>query len=141
MISAVLPKSSVQGRIRAVVADDSSDWRAVVSALLKVEDYLEVVARVEDGQQAIEAVSVLHPELLIIDLGIGSIDALTTTSLLLHQFPALFVLMVADRDTPRLRTICQNSGAKYFIPKARFVEDLPRILVEIKNSLGSPTHS
>jgi len=131
----------MEGRIHAVVADDSSDWRAVVSALLKVEDYLEVVARVEDGQQAIEAVSVLHPELLIIDLGIGSIDALTTTSLLLHQFPALFVLLVADRDTPRLRTICQNSGAKYFIPKARFVEDLPHILVEIKNSLGSSMHS
>jgi DNA-binding NarL/FixJ family response regulator len=54
-------------RIRAVVADDSSDWRSVVAALLKMEDDVEVVAQVENGQEAIEAVTVLHPELAIID--------------------------------------------------------------------------
>ena len=62
----------------AVVADGSSDWRDVVSALLKVEDYVEVVARVDDGDK-LSKVSVLHPELLIMDMGIGSIDALTAT--------------------------------------------------------------
>lgn len=124
------------GRIRAVVADDSSDWRAVVSALLKVEDYVEIVARVEDGQQAMEAVSVLHPELLIMDMGIGSIDALTATSLLRYQFPSLIVILLADRDTPRLRMTCQSSGAKYFVYKARFCEDLPRVLVQIRDALG-----
>lgn len=131
-----LQKPPVQRRMRAVVADDSSDWRDLVSVLLRVEDYLEVVARVEDGQQALEAVTVLHPELLMMDLGIGSIDALTTTSLLLHRFPSLVVILVADRDTPRLRTICQNSGAKYFAHKGRLLEELPQILIEIKNSLG-----
>ncbi len=124
-------------RIRAVVADDSADWRCVVAALLKVEDDVEVVAHVENGQEAIEAVTVLHPELAIIDLRIGSLDALTTTSLLLHQFPLLDVILMADRDSPRLRATCQGSGAKYFIQKAKFHEQFPPVLAQIRECSGA----
>lgn len=122
-------------RIRAVVADDSSDWRAVVAALLKVEKDVEVVARVENGQEAIEAVTLLHPELAIIDLRIGSLDALTTASLLCNQFPSLDVILMADRDSPRIRAICQASGAKYVIQKAKFHEEFVPVLAQIKDRL------
>jgi len=122
-------------RIRAVVADDSSDWPCVVAALLKMEDDVEIVARVENGQEAIEAVTVLHPELAIIDLRIGCLDALTTTSLLLHQFPLLDVILMADRDSPRLRASCQASGTKYFVQKARFHEQFPPVLAQIRDCL------
>jgi len=135
MMSGGREKSSAQRRIRAVVADDFSDWRPVISELLKVEDYVEMVARVDHGQQAIEAVSVFKADLLIIDLGIGLIDGLTTTELLCQQFPSLVVILVTRMETPRLRTVCQSSGAKYFIQKTRFHEDWPQVLVEIKNSL------
>jgi len=124
-----------RARIRVIVADDSADWRAVLAALLKVEEYVEVVARVEDGQETIEAVSVLHPDLVILDLGIGSIDALTTTALLCHQFPSLNLILMANRDSPRLRATCQASGAKYFIHKTKFQEEFLPVLVQIRNCL------
>src|ERR1035441_3158180 len=84
-------------RMRAVVADDSSDWRSAVAVLLKMEDDVEVAGHAENRQEAIEAVTVLHPELAILDLRIGSLDALTTTSLLRHQFPLLDVVLMADQ--------------------------------------------
>jgi two-component system, NarL family, response regulator DesR len=120
-------------RIRAVVADDSSDWRSIVAVLLEVEDEVEVVAHVENGQEAIEAVTVLHPELVIIDLRIGSLDALTTASLMHHQFPLLEIILMADRDWPRLRATCHASGAKYFVQKDKFREQLLPVLGQIKN--------
>lgn len=129
-------QSLTRPRLRAVIVDGSSDWSPLASALLKLEECVELVARVEDGQQAIEAVSALHPELLIMDLGIGSIDALTTTSLLCHQFPSLVVILVASRNTPSLCTACHSAGAKHLIHKARFHEELRQILVEIESSLG-----
>lgn len=124
-------------RIRAVVADDSSDWRSVVAVLLKMEDDVEVIAHVENGQEAIEAVTVLQPELAIIDLRIGSLDALTTTSLLRHRFPLLDVILVADRDSPRLRATCQASGTKYVVQKAKFHEQFPPVLAQIRDCLGA----
>jgi len=126
-----------RARIRVIVADNSADWRTVVGALFKVEKYVEVVARVEDGQETIEAVSVLHPDLVIIDLKIGIIDALTTTALLCHLFPSLSLILMADCDSPRLRATCQTSGAKYFIQKAKFHEQFPPVLAQIRECLGS----
>jgi two-component system response regulator DesR len=122
-------------RIRAVVADDSSDWCSLVAALLEMEDDVEVVAHVENGQEAIEAVTVLHPELAIIDLRIGRLDALKTTSHLRHQFPLLDVILMADHDSPRLRATCQASGTKYVVQKAKFHEQFPPVLAQIRNSL------
>ena len=123
--------------MRAVVADDSSDWRAVVAVLLKMEDDVEVVAHVENGQEAIEAVTVLHPELAILDLRIGSLDALTTTSLLRHQFPLLDVVLMADHDSPRLRATCQASGTKYVVQKAKFHEQFPPVLAQIRDGVSA----
>lgn len=124
-----------QRRIRTVVADDSADWRAVVAALLKLEDDVEVVAHVENGQEAIEAVTVLRPELAVIDLRIGSLDALTTASLLRNQFPSLDVILMADRDSPRIRATCQASGAKCVIHKAKFRDEFVPLLAQIKGRL------
>ncbi len=123
--------------MRAVVADDSSDWRSVVAVLLKMEDDVEVVAHVENGQEAIEAVTVLHPELAILDLRIGSLDALTTTSLLRHQFPLLDVVLMADHDSPRLRATCQASGTKYVVQKAKFHEQFPPVLAQIRDGVSA----
>jgi two-component system response regulator DesR len=121
--------------MHAVVADGSSDWRSVVAALLKMEDDVEVVAHVENGQETIEAVTLLHPELAIIDLGIGSLDVLTTTSLLRYQFPLLDVILMADHDSPRLRATCQASGTKYVVQKAKFHEQFPYVLAQIRDGL------
>jgi DNA-binding NarL/FixJ family response regulator len=122
-------------RIRAVVADDSSDWRCVIAALLEMENDVEVVAHVENGQEAIEAVTLLQPELAIIDLRIGSLDVLTTTSLLRHQFPLLDVILMADHDSPRLRATCQASGTKYVVQKTKFHEQFPLVLAQIRDGL------
>lgn len=122
-------------RIRAVLADDSTDWREMVAALLKVEKDVEVVARLENGQETIEAVTVLHPELALIDLRIASLDALTTISLLRNQFPSLIVILMADRDSPRVRATCQASRAEYVIQKANFHQEFAAVLAEIKNRL------
>jgi CheY-like chemotaxis protein len=44
-------------RIRALVADDFPDFRTVIVALFTMEDRIEVIARVSDGREAIEAVA------------------------------------------------------------------------------------
>ena len=126
-----------QRRIRTVVADVSADWRGGVAALLKLEDDVEVVAHVENGQEAIEAVTVLRPELAVIDLRIGGLDALTTASLLRNQFPSLDVILMADRDSPRIRATCRASGAQYVIHKAKFHEEFVPLLAQIRDRLIS----
>ena len=104
-------------RIRALVADNSPGFRVVIGALLKIEDWIEVVARVSDGQEAIEAVTVLLPDLVLIDVGLAKLDGITTASILTHRFPSLDVVLMSDKHSSRLRATCQASRAKLLHPQ------------------------
>lgn len=90
-------------RIRALVADNSPGFR--------------VVARVSDGQEAIEAVTVLLPDLVLIDVGLAKLDGITTASILTHRFPSLDVVLMSDKHSSRLRATCQASRAKLLHPQ------------------------
>jgi two-component system NarL family response regulator len=124
-------------RIRALVADDSPDFRTVIVALLKMEDRIEVIARVSDGREAIEAVALFLPDLILMDVGLAELDGITTASILSHRFPSLDVVLMSDKHSSRLRATCQASGAKYFIHKPRFNEEFPQLFTQFKSLLQS----
>jgi CheY-like chemotaxis protein len=100
-------------RIRALVADDSPDFRTVIVALLKMEDRIEVIARVSDGREAIEAVALFLPDLILMDVGLAELDGRTTASILSHRFPSLDVVLMSDKHPSRLRTTCQDSTKSF----------------------------
>lgn len=122
-------------RIRALIADDSLGFRTVIGTLLKNKDWIEVVARVSDGQEAIEAVTLLLPDLVFIDVELAKLDGITTASILSHRFPSLEVVLMSDKHSSRLRAACQASGAQYFIYKPKFNEEFPQLLTQLKSVL------
>src|ERR1700716_4092058 len=64
--------------IRVILADDHALVREGTRRLLEAESDVEVVAEAANGEEAIEAVRRLHPDIAIIDIampGIGGIEA------------------------------------------------------------------
>jgi hypothetical protein len=47
----------------------------------------------------------------------------------------LDVILMADRDSPRLRATCQASGTKYVVQKTKFHEQFPLVLAQIRDGL------
>lgn len=68
-------------RIRTLVADNSATLENVIVALLRMEDRIEIVRRVTEGQETIEAVNSLQPDLLLIDVGMPNFG-ITTAAIL-----------------------------------------------------------
>lgn len=71
---------STVSKIRVVLADDHREMVSIVRATLG-EDF-EIVAAVENGQQAMEAVASLDPDVLITDISMPVLDGLQLTRLL-----------------------------------------------------------
>ena len=90
-------------RLRVLLAGNSPDFRAVISALLEIEDIVEVVGRVGDANETIEASAALRPDLLLVELGRVKFDGLTTVALVSWMFPQLNIVLMGDYDSPRLR--------------------------------------
>jgi DNA-binding NarL/FixJ family response regulator len=65
-------------KIRIVVADDHPIFRDGLCRLLALEDDFEVVAQASDGQQVLEILQQMEPDILLLDLKMPGLDGLAT---------------------------------------------------------------
>lgn len=107
-------------QIRILVVDDSPDFLEVVCSLLGLEDFIEIVGRATDGSGAIQAVSDLHPDLVLMDVQMPYMNGLTTALLLSQHFPEIKVILMSADESLQTRIACQSSGARAFIYKPAF---------------------
>jgi DNA-binding NarL/FixJ family response regulator len=63
-------------RIRVLLVDDHPGVRASLAELLSDEDDLTVVGECEDGSQVVDAVSRLHPDVVLMDLSMPVMNGL-----------------------------------------------------------------
>lgn len=62
--------------IRVIIAEDQKMLRGALTSLLKLENDIEVVAEVSDGQAAWEAIQKYEPDVCLLDIEIPSITGL-----------------------------------------------------------------
>ncbi len=86
---------------KILIADDDGLVRMGLRVVLDGESDLEVVGEAEDGQQAIEMVDELHPDLVIMDIRMPKMDGLTATRRIAEggeHAPAVLVLTTFELD-------------------------------------------
>lgn len=83
-------------KIRILIADDSYLWAATISEVLDGDSDLEVVGRVTDGRQAIEAVERLRPDLVLMDVHMPVLGGLEAISVIMSHHPTPILVMTGD---------------------------------------------
>ncbi len=110
--------------IRTLLVDDQNLVRAGLKGLLALVEDVEVVAEAVDGQQAIDLVPEIRPDLVLLDLrmpGKGGVEVLRELG---EQgiLPPTLVLTTFDDDELVLETI--RAGARGFLLKDVSLEQL-----------------
>lgn len=109
-------------KIRVVLADDHQAVLARVSRTLM--DEFEVVATAEDGNQAVEAVLALDPDVLVTDISMPLLDGLQVARRLQRancRAKIVFLTIHEDRD---FVDAALYAGASGYVTKARLSTDL-----------------
>jgi len=110
--------------IRVVIADDHNLVRQGLRALLEKAGDIEVVAEAADGQEAVELVERLLPDVLVLDIAmphLNGVEAVGRLRDLKVKTRALILSMYAD-DT-LVRQALRN-GAKGYLLKRAVSEEL-----------------
>jgi DNA-binding NarL/FixJ family response regulator len=68
--------------ISIIVADDQPLVRAGIAMLLRAEPDFEVIAEASDGQQAVDLTRSHHPDLVLMDARMPTMDGMTATGLI-----------------------------------------------------------
>jgi two-component system chemotaxis response regulator CheB len=79
--------------IRILVVDDSAVVRKLLSGTLSSDPALEVVGAASDGRIALAKISLLHPDLITLDIDMPVMDGLETLVAIRRLYPKLPVIM------------------------------------------------
>src|SRR5712672_172518 len=103
--------------LRILVVDDSAYVRKVVSQLLSRSPRLEVVGTARDGQEALERVVELRPDVVTCDLIMPVLDGLGFVREQMSRQPIPIVLISVASESGELVLSALDAGAVDFIQK------------------------
>lgn len=108
---------SLPTRIRALVVDDSPDMVSTVAELLELAGNIEVVATANDGVEALSAVGVYDPDLIIMDVNMPRMNGLAATLFIREVASDTKILLMSGDDGPDVGFAALDCGADGFISK------------------------
>ena len=120
--------------IRVLVVDDSGFFRRRVKEILESDPMIEVIGLAENGEQAIEAVKKLKPDVVTMDIEMPVMDGITATRKIMASNPTSIIMFSSlTTDGAKATLDALDAGAIDFLPK-RF-EDISKDKEEAKRLL------
>jgi two-component system, NarL family, response regulator NreC len=115
-------------RIRIVLADDHQLFRRGLRLLLEQQPDFAVVTEAKDGREAVAAVQSLKPDVLVVDIGMQTLNGIEAARQLTesHSGVAIVILSMHSDESYVLRAL--KAGAKGYLLKDSAEEDLIRAI-------------
>ena len=103
--------------IRVLIADDQSLVRAGFRMILEAQPDLHVVGEAADGRAAVESALSLHPDVILMDVRMPSLDGLAATRELARARSPARVLILTTFDLDEYVYEAMKGGASGFLLK------------------------
>lgn len=113
---------------RTLVVDDSATILHAICTLLEHHEIVEIAGRAEGGQEAIDAVLELKPELVLMDADMPGMSGLRTALLLSQMLPETGIILMSMDTSAQFRAACAGCGANSVIYKPKFLRELSTLL-------------
>ena len=135
------------GPVRVLIVDDSATFRSALPAVLERAG-VRVVATAADGEEAVKAVALLHPDVVLMDVRMPRLDGLLATQRIMARTPVPILLMTARDNLAAdvdlgLRAL--ECGALELIPKPDLSDlregGLLRLVSQLRLLAGVPVIS
>ncbi|WP_162340814.1 response regulator transcription factor [Cyclobacterium salsum] len=119
------------GKIKVVLADDHLVVRSGIKNLLENEGDIAVIGEASNGEEALQAVEKLQPDLLIIDIRMPVMNGLEATHKLTKSSPNSKVLILSMHDDEDYILQSVESGASGYLLKDTSKEEFLKAIKTI----------
>ncbi len=106
-------------KIRVLLVDDHALVRAGLKALLEMHDDIEVVGEAADGEEALRQVREKRPDVVLLDVMMPGLSALSVLRQLRKTHPEVRVLILSQYGHPaQVLPLLENGAAGYLLKEA-----------------------
>lgn len=111
-----------------VLCDDHEIVREAIKSRMSGADGVEIIGEAEDGEQCVERVAELEPDVAILDIELPGIDGIEATKAILKTRPETKVIVFTAHAQANLLALAMRAGASGYVLKSAPSEDIARAI-------------
>ena len=110
--------------IRVLVVEDSAPFRQYICQTLAKSSVLQVICEVSDGQEAVHRALELKPDLILLDIGLPTLNGIEAARQIHKLSPQSKILFMSQESDPDIVRSALGLGAWGYVVKTRAGSDL-----------------
>ncbi|MFT4701657.1 MAG: DNA-binding NarL/FixJ family response regulator [Yoonia sp.] len=103
--------------VRVLIVDDHPMITDGIQAILETYDGITVVGALNKGQDAVDQVVELAPDVILLDLNMPDLSGLNATEMILEKRPETRILILSMHNSPEYISTALSHGAKGYVLK------------------------
>ncbi|WP_170382866.1 response regulator transcription factor [Ruegeria atlantica] len=114
--------------IRVLIVDDHPMVAEGIQSILESYDDIEVVGTLGTGQEAVDRVADVFPDVILMDLNMPGLGGLSATEIILERAPDTRILILSMHDSPEYISTALSHGAKGYVLKDVPTEEIKQAI-------------
>jgi len=110
--------------VRVLIVDDQPPFRVAANLVFDLIDEFEVVGEATSAEDALDQVTALEPDLVVMDINLPGMSGIEATRRLIAEHPGTIVLLVSTYQVEDLPAGTESSGALAYVHKEHLDSDL-----------------
>ena len=104
--------------IRTLLVDDHTMFRQALRVMLDLEEGIEVVGELGDGNKIVETVALLRPDVVTMDVSMPGVNGIEATRALMAKHPQIKVVALSASNYKQFIIEMMGAGAMAYVVKS-----------------------
>jgi len=108
----------LQSSFRVLVVDDFGPWRRLMCDILQERSNLQIISEATDGMEAVQKASELQPDLIILDIGLPTLNGIEAARRIRNLAPNSKILFLSENYSGDIARGALSTGGHGYVIKS-----------------------